>query len=138
MTSFRFNVGAKGRRASRFIGRVRGELLQAFVEQQEQTGLTPQTLAKTLRMRRPDLNRQLNGEDALTLRAVAEIAAVLGREIIFELRPSTISAGQNFVSETSTVSGQFVSAGATSAGSSTLPSRPQIQSAYDGETKRRF
>jgi hypothetical protein len=136
VTLFRFDVGAKGRHATRFIGRVRSQLLRAFVEESDNSGITSQTLAKTLKMRRSDLSRQLAGEDNLTLRAVAEIAGALGREIVFELRPTTTTMGQNFIAETSTVaSGRIVSVGGSS-GSSTLPFR-QAQSTYGGndETK---
>src|ERR1700691_4252404 len=102
MTSFRFEIGAKGRQASRFIGRVRSQLLRAFVEESDNDAVTAQSLAKALKIRKSDLTRQLDGEDNLTLRAVAEIAGALGREIVFELRPTTTTVGQNFIAETST------------------------------------
>jgi hypothetical protein len=135
MTSFRFEIGAKGRQASRFIGRVRSQLLRAFVEESDNDAVTAQSLAKALTMRKSDLTRQLDGEDNLTLRAVAEIAGALGREIVFELRPTTTTVGQNFIAETSTVaSAQVVSVGGSTRGSSTLPAR-RAQSTYGGRVE---
>jgi transcriptional regulator with XRE-family HTH domain len=132
MTSFRFDIGADARRASRFIGRVRSQLLQAFVEQERDSGITTQNLAKKLKMRRSDLARLLGGEDRLTLRAIAEIAGALDREITFELRPVAVAPGQNYLTETSTVaSGRTLSAGAPNTTNSTLPSSPlRTRSAY--------
>jgi hypothetical protein len=132
MTSFRFDIGVDARRASRFIGRVRSHLLRAFVEEERNSGITTQNLAKKLKVSSSDLARLLDGEDRLTLRAIAEIAGALDREIVFELRPATISAGQNFLAETSTIaSGRTLSAGAPNGSNSTLPSSPlRTRSAY--------
>jgi hypothetical protein len=132
MTSFLFDIGVDARRASRFIGRVRTQLRRAFVEEERGSGITTQDLAKKLKMRRSDLVRLLDGENRLTLRAIAEIAGALDREILFELRPVTISAGQNFLAETSTVaSGRTLSAGVPNGANSTLPSSPlRTRSAY--------
>jgi|ERR1700733_7634670 hypothetical protein len=138
MTSFRFDIGVDARRASRFIGRVRSQLLRAFVEEERGSGITTQNLAKKLKMRRSDLTRLLDGEDRLTLRAIAEIAGALDREIMFELRPVTIAAGQNFVAETSTVAaGRTLSAGTPNGANSTLPSSPlRTRSTYRADSSK--
>lgn len=138
MTSFRFDIGAKARRTSRFIGRVRSQLLQAFVEEERDSGITTQNLAKSLKVRRSDLARQLAGEDSLTLRAIADIAGALDREIVFELRPITIATGQNYLAETSTVaSGQTLSSNSANGTNSTLPSSPlRTRTAFRPDTMK--
>ncbi|KAB1079387.1 helix-turn-helix domain-containing protein [Methylobacterium soli] len=85
MTSFRFDVGSRGRKAARFITRVRNELQKAVVEERESSGLNQQKLATKLGVNRSVINRQLSGEANLTLRSVAELAWALDRDIEFSL-----------------------------------------------------
>jgi transcriptional regulator with XRE-family HTH domain len=102
MTFYRFDVGARSRKAGRLIGRIREELLKALTEEKD-AGLTQQELARRLDVRRSLLNRQLSGESGLSLRSLADIAWALDREISFELRRPIESAGQNIAPETSTI-----------------------------------
>jgi hypothetical protein len=102
MTFYRFDIGARSRKAGRLIGRIRGELLKAVTEE-KRAGLTQQELARRLEMRRSVLNRQLSGESSLSLRSLADLAWALDREIAFELRRPVEAAGQNIAPETSTL-----------------------------------
>jgi transcriptional regulator with XRE-family HTH domain len=102
MTFYRFDVGARSRKAGRLIGRIRSELLKALTEE-KRAGLTQQELARRLEMGRSVLNRQLSGESNLSLRSLADLAWALDREIAFELRRPVESAGQNIAPETSTL-----------------------------------
>jgi len=102
MTFFRFDVHGRSRTAGRFIGRVRRELLRAISEEKRE-GLTQQELARRLESRRSNINRQLAGEDDITLRSLAELAWALDREIAFELRRPDSATGQNIAPVTSTI-----------------------------------
>lgn len=104
MTSFRFDIGGRSRFAGRLLGRVRGELLRALAERKSESGLSQQELAQKLDLHRSAINKQLSGESNLTLRSLADIAWALDMEIVFEIRKPAVAAGQNQISETSTVS----------------------------------
>jgi hypothetical protein len=125
VTSFRFDIGGRARKAGRFIGRVRSELLKAAAEEKDANGVTAGELAKKLKTRNSAINKQLEGESNLSLRALADLAWALNREISFELRPLNGAAGQNIPAETSTVRGQMKVIGGPAEDSSTLPSPPQ-------------
>jgi transcriptional regulator with XRE-family HTH domain len=77
-------------------------LLRAVTEE-KLAGLTQQELARRLQNKRSDINRQLSGEDEITLRSLADLAWALDREITFELRRPADTAGQNIAPLTSTV-----------------------------------
>jgi transcriptional regulator with XRE-family HTH domain len=77
-------------------------LLRAVTEE-KQAGLTQQELARRLQDKRSNVNRQLSGEDEITLRSLADLAWALDREITFELRRPGGTAGQNIAPLTSTV-----------------------------------
>lgn len=104
MTSFRFDIGGRSRFAGRLLGQIRSELLRALAERKKESGLSQQKLAQKLDVDRGLINRQLAGEEHLTLRSLADIAWALDMEIRFEVREPWIAAGQNQISETSTVS----------------------------------
>jgi hypothetical protein len=86
MTSFVFDIGAKARKAARFIGQVRAELQRALVEEKAARKLTQQQIATMIGVNRSVINRQIMGLENLTLRRVAELAWALNREISFSLR----------------------------------------------------
>jgi len=111
------------------IGRVRSELLQALAEEKTAAGLLPQALAQKLDVPRSLLDGQLFGSKGLTLRALADIAWALDRDVVFELRRRDAEApGQNVTSETSTIeAGRTVFIGTPAALSSTLPSKVQTR-----------
>jgi hypothetical protein len=97
------DVGPRSRAAARFIARVRSEILTAIVENRRATAVNQQAVAERLGKKRSEINRQLTGEAPLTLRSVAELSWVLGREISFELRKPVENPGQNLNVEMTTV-----------------------------------
>jgi hypothetical protein len=122
--SFRYDIGTRAQNAGRTIGRVRSELEKAVAEENEASGLLRQTLAENLGMARSRLDGELTGTKELTLRALADIAWALDREVVIELRRRPAEAsGQNAGSETSTIeTGRVVFMGGRTASGSTLPS----------------
>jgi ribosome-binding protein aMBF1 (putative translation factor) len=99
---YQVDIGHRSRRVSRFIARVRGELLRAVDEERRTSRLSQNAIAKKLDWRRSLVNRQLSGDAHLTLRSVAELSWALGREISFELRKPVARDGQNFFNEETT------------------------------------
>ena len=112
MMFFRFDIGARARSASRLIGNIRNDLIEAVVKERTAKGLSQQQLAELAGMSRSALNKSLSGREELTLRSIAELAWALNREVHVELREPGAPAGQNFFAETSTLaSGPKRSAG---------------------------
>ena len=111
MTSFHFDIGSRARHAGRFIGRVRGELLRALAEKKAKDALPQQALAEKLGIERSLINRQLSGEENLSLRSLADLAWAMDMEISFELKQPTSSAGQNQSILTQTLATSTVSYG---------------------------
>ncbi len=93
--SFTLKLSPRRRAAGRFIGRVRDELVRAFLEAKAERGLTQRQLADDLGVDRARVSRALKGEENLTLRSVAEFASALDREIVFSLRKRSVTPGQN-------------------------------------------
>jgi transcriptional regulator with XRE-family HTH domain len=83
--SFLFDIGKRRRKAGRFIGQVRRELVKAFTEEQQARDLTRDELARELGVHKSVITRRLNGSANLTLRVVAEMADALGRDVRFSL-----------------------------------------------------
>ncbi len=102
MTFFRFDIGVRARRASRFFGEVRHELLKALMEEKGK-GLSQQELADRLQIPRSQLNGRLAGCSALSLRALSNLAWALDREITIELRPRGARQGQNIAQDASSI-----------------------------------
>jgi hypothetical protein len=123
---FRFDIGARASKASRFIGGIQSELLKAVAEERQQ-GTTQQALAQKLHIPRSELNSQLAGNSRLTLRVVADLAWALDREITFELKRRVEKPGQNHLPEASTLTSNAPTMVGATTNSSTLPSRPQIR-----------
>ena len=111
MTSFHFDIGSRARHAGRFIGRVRGELLRALAEKKAKAALPQQALAEKLGIERALINRQLSGEENLSLRSLADLAWAMDMEISFELKQPTSSAGQNQSTQNQTMTTSTVSYG---------------------------
>lgn len=99
MTFFRFDIGARSRTAVQTAG-PGSPGVAAGGDRGKAGRLTQQELARRLQDNRANINRQLSGEDEITLRSLADLAWALDREITFELRRP---AGQNIASLTSTV-----------------------------------
>lgn len=93
--SYQLKIDPKRRVAGRFIGRVRDELIKAFLAEKADHKVTQEKIAKTLDVNRSVINRCLKGDSNLTLRSVAELAWALDREVIFELRKPLIAPGMN-------------------------------------------
>lgn len=122
MTCFRFDVGARRRKAGRLIGRVRSELLEALWEELLASNMTIDDLARKLNVPRSTINKQLEGGAKLTLRALADLAWALDRDVTFELTRRVEISGQNSGRDTSTVhTTQMKVVGEQKATSSTLP-----------------
>ena len=85
------------------MGRIRNELLRALSEKKTESGICQQALARKLDIERALVNRQLSGEENLSLRSLADLAWAMDMEISFELK-SPANAGQNQPIMTSTVS----------------------------------
>lgn len=135
MTSFQFDVGSRARKAGRFIGRVRSELLKALSDKKAKDGLTQQALATKLGVHRSLVNRQLSGESNLTLRSLADLAWAMDMELNFELRERADTFGQNEGSTTSTIShGQikFIT-GRSGNGSNAQPTHAPSQPGHRAE-----
>jgi plasmid maintenance system antidote protein VapI len=86
MSSYTFDIGAKARKAARFIGQVRAELQRALIAEKAARKLTQQQIATMIGVNRSVINRQIMGLENLTLRSVAELAWALDWEISFSLR----------------------------------------------------
>ena len=95
MTSFVFDIGAKARAAARFIDDVRSELQAALVTEKRERKITQQAIAQAIGTSRSVINRQLMGQENLTLRTVAELAWALGWEPEFKLRKPQATKGEN-------------------------------------------
>jgi transcriptional regulator with XRE-family HTH domain len=95
--SFLFEIGRRRRKAGRFIGHVRRELLKAFAEEQQARGLTRDELARELGVHKSVVTRRLNGSSNLTLRVVAEMADALERDIRFSLEEPARATGANWL-----------------------------------------
>jgi plasmid maintenance system antidote protein VapI len=109
MTSYVFDIGERARRASRFITHVRAELQRAFVAEKSVRKITQQKVAELLGVNRSVVNRQLTGEENLTLRSVAELAWALGWQPVFELRKQEVK-GNNIQNSPQTGTGEGPSA----------------------------
>ena len=95
--SFRFDVGARARSASRLIGNLRSDLITAVLRHRDVKDLSQQQLAESIGISRADLNCLLSGQQELTLRSLSDIALALNKEIVVELRdPDRGRSGNHF------------------------------------------
>jgi transcriptional regulator with XRE-family HTH domain len=95
MTSFQLRLDPKKRKAGRFVGQVRAELMKAIAAEHAAHGLTLAGLARLLGVNRSQVSRALNGRSNLTLRTIAEYAHFLNRDIQFALVEPVYVAGAN-------------------------------------------
>ena len=84
--SFRFEIGARARAASRFVANVRSDLVAAIIARRSENGITQQQLAEFVGVSRKELNSYLCGQKELPLRSIADLAWALDKEIHVELR----------------------------------------------------
>jgi transcriptional regulator with XRE-family HTH domain len=96
--SFRFDVGARARTASRLIGNLRSDLIAAVLRHRDIKDLSQQQLAESIGISRTDLNGLLSGKSELTLRSLSDIALALDKEVVVELRDPD-RPGNHFVGE---------------------------------------
>ncbi|MGJ4996220.1 helix-turn-helix domain-containing protein [Bradyrhizobium sp. HKCCYLS3077] len=95
MMSFQIAISPNRRAATRFIGEVRRELQKAYVEEQQQRGLSQSEIARLLKIHRSVINRELKGVKDITLGRVAELAWALGRKARFSLEEAPAVVGSN-------------------------------------------
>jgi hypothetical protein len=86
MTSFQFDIGGRARKSGRFVQHVRTELLKIASLREQTQGVTPQAVAERLQIERAEVDRQLSGEQPLTLGNIADLAWALGAEVIVAIR----------------------------------------------------
>ncbi|WP_083967480.1 MULTISPECIES: helix-turn-helix domain-containing protein [unclassified Methylosinus] len=97
--SFLLKLDPRQRKAGRFIGRVRDEIIKAFTSEKQARGLTQEQVAQALGIHRSQVNRILKGEENLTLRTISDLAWALDREIVFRLEKPESVPGQNHGAE---------------------------------------
>jgi DNA-binding phage protein len=95
MHSFEFDIGDRARKVSRFIFHVRHELQRALLAEKSARKVTQQSIAEKIGVNRSVINRQLMGEENLTLRSVADLAWALGWDLSFKLEKPEIQVGRN-------------------------------------------
>jgi predicted XRE-type DNA-binding protein len=93
--SYELKISPRDRAASRFIGKVRKELMLAAIQEKKESGISQASIAAKLGVNRSVVNRLLRGTANLTLRSVAEIAWALDWEIVFMLRKRRDRRGHN-------------------------------------------
>lgn len=99
MQSFQFEIDEQSACAARFISRVRNELVDAFLTEKNERGLTQNEIAERLGVSPSMISRQLSGEANLTLRSVAELAWAMGYDnIAFKLEKAERDRRRNYKS----------------------------------------
>jgi len=95
MTSYQVDPGPRSIAVGRFLDGVRRELLEAFLEECRNSGLTVQDLS--LRLAKPcsELNGYFAGTRPLSLRSIADLAWALNRSVSFDIGHEKSLPGQN-------------------------------------------
>ena len=93
--SYELKVDPKKRAGSRFIGKVRRELVSALLDEKAASGVTQQKLATALGVHRSVISRMLKGETNLTLRSLGEIAWAMGWEPHFTMKRKSAAVVSN-------------------------------------------
>ena len=93
--SFQIGLTPSRRAAARFVTAVRRKLQRAYVEEQQESGLTQTAIANALGVHRSVINRELRGRKDITLGRVAELAWAMGRLAEFALPKRSARAGSN-------------------------------------------
>lgn len=91
MTSFRFEIQPRSRKASRLFGTVLRELKKAIAAE----GLTMAELGRRLGVNRSVVTRQVTGHANLTLRSLADLAWATDHDIVFQLKKPSPAFRQN-------------------------------------------
>ena len=97
MTSFQITLTPNRRAAARFIGQVRRALQKAYVEEQQQRGLSQSEIARLLKVHRSVINRELKGLKDMTLGRVGELSWAMGRQAYFSAERPAQPAGNNHI-----------------------------------------
>jgi|SRR5665213_1681527 len=95
--SFQITISASRRAAARFVVGVRRALQKAYVEEQNDLGLTQTAIAHAVGVHRSVINRELRGVKDITLGRVAELAEAMGRTPIFTMPKKKITLGSNLL-----------------------------------------
>jgi len=104
MTLFRITLTPNKRAAGRFIASVRRALQKALAEEKQRGRLTQSEIARKIGVHRSVVNRQLRGNEDMTLGRVAELAWAMNRKAIIQLveQAQDRSANKIATSETAT------------------------------------
>ena len=97
MPSFQLTISPSRRVATRFINNVRRLIQKTLVEEHRASGLTQSEIARRIGVHRSVINREIRGQQDLTLGRVAELVYALGRVPSFELKIPEIAAGTNIM-----------------------------------------
>lgn len=101
--SYELKIDPKKRAGSRFIAKVRKEVVAAAIDEKSASGLTQQDLANALGVHRSVITRLLKGDANLTLRSIGELAWALGWEPIFKMNRKTGAHHSNAAHVSNTV-----------------------------------
>jgi len=103
MTSFRITLTPNKRAAGRFIALVRRALQRALAEEKQKEGLTQSEIARKIGVHRSVVNRQLRGNEDMTLGRIAELAWAMNRKAIIQLVEQAQDRGVNRIEKIETV-----------------------------------
>jgi len=103
MTSFRITLTPNKRAAGRFIALVRRALQRALAEEKQKEGLTQSEIACKIGVHRSVVNRQLRGNEDMTLGRIAELAWAMNRKAIIQLVEQAQDRGVNRIEKIETV-----------------------------------
>lgn len=95
MTSYQIDPGPRSIAVGRFLDGVRRELLEAFLHESQNSGLTVQELSRKLMKPCSEINGYFAGTRPLSLRSIADLAWALNRSISFEIGMEKARPGQN-------------------------------------------
>jgi len=95
MTSFVFDIGERSRKVSRALGKLRSGLQTAFITERKSRKLTQQAIASLLGVNRSVVNRQLTGQENLTVRSAVELAWAMGWETNIVVHKPTVEPATN-------------------------------------------
>lgn len=95
MTSYQIDPGPRSIAVGRFLDRVRRELLEAFLDESQNSGLTIQDLSRKLMKPCSEINGYFAGTRTLSLRSIADLAWALNRAISFGIELEKALPGRN-------------------------------------------
>ena len=91
MSSFQITITPSKRAAGRFISRVRRLIQKTLSEESQKRGLTQSDIARSLKVNRSVINREIRGTKDITLGRVGELAWALGKRAVITFEDTTSS-----------------------------------------------